>query len=139
MANLTKVGTRKSTITFGTKEPFPALETHKDSFLSKRLAFIFNIYHMLKIRETLCKTLHVCMCVLSGLNTVRGDKTFIAGLMPKPYILAMSMSVPAEGHSTQRKKRSPATEPTCDECVTFSHPRTYSFLLYYFPKKIIKM
>lgn len=52
---------------------------------------------------------------ISGLNSKRGDKNALADLMPKPYILAMSMSVPAEGHSTQRKKRSTATEPTCDE------------------------
>ncbi|KAF4076711.1 hypothetical protein AMELA_G00218200 [Ameiurus melas] len=52
---------------------------------------------------------------ISGLSTKRGDKNALADLMPKPYILAMSMSVPAEGHSTQRKKRSTATEPTCDE------------------------
>lgn len=51
---------------------------------------------------------------ISGISEYRGDKSVLAGLMAKPYILAMS--VPSDGHSpSSRKKRSPAPEPNCDE------------------------
>lgn len=51
---------------------------------------------------------------ISGISDSRGDKSILAGLMAKPYILAMS--VPSDGHSpSSRKKRSPTPEPNCDE------------------------
>ncbi|MCJ8744892.1 hypothetical protein PDJAM_G00123810 [Pangasius djambal] len=51
---------------------------------------------------------------ISGMIEDRGDRTVLASLMAKPYILAMS--VPFEGHShMSRKKRSPAADPNCDE------------------------
>lgn len=83
---------------------------------------------MLKFQETSHKALHVCICVFSGLSNKRGDKKHIAELMVKPYILAMS--VPSDGYTpSSRKKRSTATEPTCDEWVTFC--RLCSTLLFF--------
>nr|AFB83166.1 transforming growth factor beta [Chasmistes brevirostris] len=52
---------------------------------------------------------------ISGLETQRGDTQNIAGMMVKPYILALSL--PSNGNSlaSARRKRATGTEETCNE------------------------
>ncbi|XP_066508839.1 transforming growth factor beta-1 proprotein-like [Hoplias malabaricus] len=52
---------------------------------------------------------------ISGISTDRGDKSDLANLMVKPYILTMSLPPDGTTPSSTRKKRSTGTEETCDE------------------------
>uniref|UniRef100_A0A8C1BSH2 Transforming growth factor beta n=2 Tax=Cyprinus carpio TaxID=7962 RepID=A0A8C1BSH2_CYPCA len=50
---------------------------------------------------------------ISGLGQQRGDTASLAGMMPKPYILALSL--PPNGNTPARKKRAVGTDENCDE------------------------